>query len=254
MIKDVPVGARYLGFGFRSLASHVCWWPLLIGPVLINAVLFAGFVLLMGALSGRFLLAAIPETWWGAILYLVLIMTSVIFTALLSIPLFTLLGTVIAAPFYDKLAARAYRLRGDVLPELSWREEFLMGLRQCVLFFGWYLFVQGALVLVLLLPVVGGPFSISVLGFAAGCVFLSVEYLTFSPYFRRWGFANQRRWCMDHVGLLVGFGAAIAACLVIPGLNVFVPPAAVVGGVRLLEDQEHRDMPTAHFRLSGRNK
>ena len=246
IVRDVPTGFRYLPRGVRALATHPRWWPIILIPLVVNLVLFSGFVVFVGEVMRRFLATNLPDSWWGLLFAGMIMLVSMLFILFLSLPLFTVIATAIASPFYDLLATRVLRSLGEVPPEISWKQELVRGLRLAFLLFGWYLAIQGAIIALFFLPIVNGPFTSTALGFLATAGFLGVEYVSFSPRFRSWTFPKQRQWCMDRKGLVAGFGTATALALAVPGLNLVIPPAAIVGGLMLLH--EHDGEHGGHFR------
>ncbi|HBO99656.1 MAG: hypothetical protein UU48_C0006G0118 [Candidatus Uhrbacteria bacterium GW2011_GWF2_41_16] len=245
-IREFFVGWHCFFRGGLLLAHRPAWWRALIIPILLHVVLFTIFVIVVVALFDHFFLFSFPRTWWALLAGLVILVSMIFFVVMLSVPILVVFGTVIVSPFYEVLGRVVSQAYGEALPQVLWREEWKQSIRQIFWMFGWYLGMQGSLFLLFLLPVVGGPFSTVFFGFLLTAGFFGTQYLGFSPQFRCWESTRQRAWCLEHKGLICGFGMAVGFCLLIPGMNFFVPSAAVVAGVLLV--REHGG-DRAHFQI-----
>jgi len=152
---------------------------------------------------------------------------------------FSLLANLIAAPFNGLLAeAIERRLHGEAPIPIAWRSlpaEALASLGSELRKLGYFL-VRAIPTLVL--------FLIPVLQVAAPFVWMTLSAWLLALAFADYPMANhglrfpeqrarlsRRRW------LGLGFGAAVTAGLLVPGLNLFVIPAAVAGATALWVEQ-----------------
>lgn len=143
--------------------------------------------------------------------------------------LFTVLGSVIASPFLDLLAARVERaVRGEVSTGSASALRAVAAEAKRVLFF------LGVQLCWLALGLVPGMQPLSALGlFLSSALFLPLEYTGFLLDRRGVSFARRRAWLWSHRRSMFGFGATAFASFLVPGLNFLCLPLLVTAGTRL---------------------
>jgi len=240
-VAGMKDGALYFLRGIGYLWRNKSLWPLLVVPILLNALLFILFVWGALILLRRFFFAAPPETWWAWILLgaaLVATLGAIVFFGSF---LLVFVGSVVAAPFYDRLAQRTARAEGGIIIERPFWQEVWRPIKHALVKFWWYILVQAGLLVLFIMPFAVGPVAYATLGFLATAYFLALEFLDFSFDFRGLTFTERWKWCMERKGVVLGFGAATFAALLVPGANLLVPPVAVVSSILLFEayDQSH---------------
>ena len=196
-------------------------------PLLINTVLFTGLGWFAIDRFDDWLDRLLPDRldwlqWLLWPLFVLLLIVIVVFT-------FTIVANLLAAPFNDLLADRVTnQLRGDGQSDAGFSAldipRALLGeLRKLFYFAAW------AVVLMVLtfVPVIGlaGPF----LWMAFGCWSLAIEYSDYPLGRLGLSFSEQRRLLRENPQETMGFGAAVLGATLLPGVNLAVIPAAVIG-------------------------
>lgn len=220
------LSAIHLLLGLRLLAQpglrHYVWIPLLINLALYAAALWVGIhyfsVFMRGVLPAG--LDFLGWLLWPAfaLAYLLIMYFS-----------FTLVANLIGAAFYGPLAERVLAKLGGAAPppERSWGASLLEGWASEFGRLRYFLTRAVPLLVVFLIPGLNliAPF----LWLLFNAWFLAMEYLAYPLEAQGIGFAEQRRLAKPmRIGVL-SFGGAALVGLAIPGLNVVIPPAAVVG-------------------------
>ena len=236
MRNPIPLGeaAGAIFGGFTMM-----WRPglrsLVIIPLVLNTlILFALLGLIGGWIQGwvDILMDWLPEWlhWLGWLLRLAIWLAALMVFGLI----FTVSANLVGAPFYGFLAARAEAQLTGRKPEsrLSLMQEATLAvateLRKT-----WYWLWRAALLGVLSLLLFWIPGVVPVLWFVFGAWMLSLEYLDYPASNHGLNFAAKRLWLRQHRGLSYSFGSGVALVTMIPIVNLFVPPAAVVGATRL---------------------
>lgn len=229
-------GFAYLFRGGRLLLDTRSVWSLLIAPVLLNAILFVLFLLAAGTMLRGSLSAFQAEAWWQAAVVALLVVAFAGAVMFIGTSLVVFLGSVLSAPFYDRIAQVITRKLGGIVTDHAWWAHVGPSVRHAATLLWWYLLVQAGLIILYVVPGVFGPVAFVSVGFLATAFFLALVFLDFSFEFHGWSFVERRRWCWDNKGIVLGFGTAVFLGMGIPGLNVFVPPMAIVGSVLLFRD------------------
>jgi CysZ protein len=236
-------GARAIPNAAGFLRERRELWAFCAVPLLLNLLVFglaiAAFVAYLDPLTASLhqaLQVAEPEAWyqwlWAGPLRLLAWATHWLLVLLFAFAvyfLFTLVGSVVASPFLDALAARVERAvtgasaaaGGGVLASV--RAEALR-----VLFF------LGVQLAFLALGLVPGLQPVAALGlFVSAALFLPLEYTSFLLDRRGIPFAVRRAWLWSHRRAMFGFGATAFASFLVPGLNFLCLPLLVTAGTRL---------------------
>lgn len=225
-------------------------WTLLITPISINLLLFAGFL--------RFFVMSVVPTvsgWFGSLSiapeligqsasmsitsiigWLISIMIFIVCLIIYAFA-FSIIAEVLGAPFYEEIGVRVDRLHNVEIVERPWYKEVLMTVSQesrklvALLAIGVFVFVLQ------FIPVLGQIGSV-VLGFAVLVITLGADAVGPALYRRGLILSDRRRWVIKHIWPVVGMGIAKAVGLVVPVLNIVVLPMASSGGTMLVQKYE----------------
>jgi len=226
-------GASYVPRGLWFLLRHPQAWPYAALPLLVNALLLAGF--LFGAWHGhddvmRWIGPDAPAAWlevvlWIAALLLVLL-GAVVATLLVS--------AIIAGPFQEKLSEVIEGLASDdpfeeeALSVAVIAKDALGAILGGIERLGLFLVVVLPLMAFTLVPVVG--LAGVVLLFAWSSFFLALQFS--DPYFARRKISRMAKIgrLREQLSMSMGFGVALTALMLVPLLQIVLSPALVVGG------------------------
>jgi CysZ protein len=152
---------------------------------------------------------------------------------------FTLLANVIGAPFYGLLAAKTHRLLTGQAPAGGtgpWAKELVASLAS-----------EGARVayiatrLLPLLPLFLVPVAnllVSAIWLLFGAWSLALEYMAYPLELHGLSFAEQRASIRRRRLDALAFGGAVMLGLSMPLINIFIPPAAVIGATLYIAGRE----------------
>ena len=201
-LRGMKDGFVYLLRGARQLSKTRDILPIIIVPALVNLILLGIFI--FAAVMGirRFLTPALPETWWAVLLVFALVVTAVIAIIYIGSVMFAFVGAIISAPFYDAIAQKTAKAVGESYPSRPWYRDIGPGTRNAASKLWWYTIAQVGLIVLYIIPGIVGPITYTFLGFLATCFFLSLEYLDFSPEFRKLSFTERKRWCLKRKGIV----------------------------------------------------
>jgi CysZ protein len=232
-------GATYPWRGLRFLLPRTELWPWAAGPFFITLWMILGA--LWGAIwYGDDLLALLwtrPELQASSTLEIVLwdtvansLRLAVFIVAAVAA---WILGNMLASPLYDVLAEKTEGLLLD-RPEhaFDWRialGDAWMSIRHSALGLILYAAVMGPLFLLNLVPGAGSVLY-TVLSSVATVFFIARELMDIPLSRRRTPFVAKLRWIASHKALLAGMGAMCMVLLMVPLVNFFSMPIAVMGG------------------------
>lgn len=234
--NSLATGARYFIEGVRWLA-HPRLRKYILIPLIVNGVLFLLLTWLFISLGGEFF------SWnWNLPAWLDFLEKILKWVAWLVIAIilliaygysFNVITTIIAAPFYGVLAQQTEALMtgvpppdepwGRMIPRVIWRELVKLS----------YFIIRGLLVILLIVllgtllvlgvfaPVVGGLWS-------AWC--MAIQYVDYPADNHQTPFRRLRKKLRRPLYSSVGFGGAVMLATIVPIVNIFVGPAAVIGG------------------------
>lgn len=209
-------------------------------PLLINTVLFAGLLWLLGHEYNqltRWLMHFLPSwlQWlsgllWLLFLFLVLLVMSHIFS---------LIANLVAAPFNGFLAEKIEAmLVNESMSTTSGWKEFLRDAPRLIVrqlhYIGYYL--VRVLILVVMFFIPGVQVFVTPLWYVFGAWMMAVQYLDYPMDNHKIPFDEMRRLMRAKLGLNLGFGALVSLASMVPILNFLVIPAAVAGGTHLWVD------------------
>lgn len=234
-------GARFVYVQHRGLVRF--WLP----PIVLSALALAAVIWLAIATHDRVAasLWAVPagDAWFDQVKQLLqrilswLVALALVAAGALAVALST---SVIAAPFNDALSEAVEAIHTGATPRPMSLSRLLTDLRRTVgLELGkWiaYAAIMGPLlVLSWLLP---GPGSLlyALFGSAISVLFFAIDYLDFSAARHDLNLRQRVALIRRNFSSVVGLGSALWVLLFVPGLNLFLMPAAVAGATLLFLD------------------
>lgn len=243
----------YLGVGFQMALSKECRIFVLI-PILINIVILS----LGGYLTVNWLLgwvdsyiSGLPEWLSGILSWILGFLLSVVVGYILCF-FFSTIATLIASPFYGLLAERAEKvIRGtsvgeddasfsDIIkdiPRILNRE-----LRK------WMFYLPRLLLccVISIIPVINIVSPIC--WFLLAAWMMSIQYMDYAYDNHKISFEQMRKdlWC-NRMGAFT-LGASVSIMMLVPILNLLVPPAAVCAGTKFYVESQKRISPDKLFR------
>ena len=231
---------QYFLAGFKLIAAPgIRIWVII--PLLITLVLFV--MLTLFALEEfktlmAWLINFLPDwlsfiTWLARIVFTALLAVCYVFT-------FTLVGHIVASPFYGLLSNAVYEKLCSKAnePPLSFRsagtialQSFKRELQKLVYFIPRIIGVLLLCVILSFIPVVN--LLAPALAFLWGAWSLALQNLDYPADINTVDFANVRKRCAEKKGLSLSFGALVLLGSSVPLLNLLVMPAAVAGATSL---------------------
>ena len=208
-------------------------------PLSINIVIFGlgtwAFFHYFGELLNA--LFNTPEVWYQYIIYYFAATVLGLLFAVALVFGFTAVGNLIASPFNDVLSERTEEIRTGKNIDEPFSFKVLMGDAQTAVGnelrkIGLLILIQVTLLIINFVPIVGtviyaicSPLSV--------IFFLAYEYMDFSLSRKRLRFGEKWRLIFDHKGACFGMGATFFFTTVIPFVNFFVMPVAVISATLL---------------------
>ncbi|MBK8183106.1 MAG: sulfate transporter CysZ [Candidatus Competibacteraceae bacterium] len=244
MSRSLTKGAGYVLTGLR-------WLPkaglrgFVVLPLLISTLLFGGGIWWGSHQMGR--LDQTIQNWlpsWLAWLHWLLWPLFVLTLVIVVFYGFSLVANLIAAPFNSLLAERVEKMIAATGPapppaESSWRDLVLSPVTELgkLLYFLIWIIPLAVLMFVPVANVVA-----PLLWLLSTAWTLALEYADYPLGNRGISFQNQRRLARQHWPLALGFGGMTLLLTLVPVLNCFVMPAAVIGAT-LMWNRELSDSP-----------
>lgn len=250
-MHDFLLGVSYLSRGFRmlwapGLRRYVGW------PIAVNVVVFALLFWLAGAQFQQLLDWLLPDPerfadsgFWQQLLHAVTLILSwllwplfILASAVVMFYTFTLVANLLGSPFNGALAARVERLVTGAPPpeqDLSLAAEAwlaVIGEARKYLYF-----LKLALPLLILFLIPGINLIASLLWALFGAWAIALEYLDYPMGNHGYRFHDERRLLARRRPLALGFGAAVLAMTLIPGLNLLAMPTGVIAATLLWIEQ-----------------
>ncbi|MCX8049278.1 MAG: sulfate transporter CysZ [Methylohalobius sp.] len=226
-LNDPIYALRCLGQGLVFLAQPQLRKFILI-PLLINVILFASALLVTAYFFADFLDWLIPA-WLVWLRWVLWPLFGLMFILMASFG-FTLVANLLASPFYDRLAERTEELIGriPVVPSEAGRTQTVVQeIGAEIQRLGYFLLRAFPLAILTLIP--GVNLIAPLLGLMFNAWFLALEYFAY-PLANHGILFPQARGLLKHAWLgQLTFGTVVLLGLGIPIVNVFLPPAAVIG-------------------------
>ena len=240
---DIGKGLAYVGRG-ASLLTHKQLRVFVLLPLLVNILLFGLGISLIFSYAGGWVegtLAVLPDWLSGLAWLLWLLLTLMV--AMGVFWGFNLVANLIAAPFNGILAERTQMLlTGAPVGGGGWDDMLRM--------------IPGAIArevqkLLYYLPRVLGLFFLGLipgmqvvvpwLWLLFGAWMMAIQYVDYPMDNNRISFRNMKKLLAKRKLLHIGFGGGISVMLMVPFVNFFVMPIAVVGATALWVDEHaHR--------------
>ncbi|MGB2131084.1 MAG: sulfate transporter CysZ [Marinobacterium sp.] len=231
-MKGNPVrGAGYLLKG-ASLLPQPGLRRFVIIPLLVNVLLFVGAIWLLvkqfDAWVGYWL-GFIPQWldflyWLFWPLFALVVLVGVYYG-------FSIVANLIAAPFNGFLSEKVERsLRGDPVTDEGWQELLAMiprSLQRELHKLAYYLPRFLLLLVITFIPVVN--LISPLLWFLFGAWMMSIQYCDYPMDNNKVSFRQMKELLKGKRATSVGFGALVQLGMLVPVLNLFVMPAAVIG-------------------------
>ncbi len=172
--------------------------------------------------------------WLDVFFWVMYLMVFLIFGAYL----FTLIANILLAPFLSLLAESVQNSYLDkTVPNISWKKmpglvvrSISREMRKIVYFIPWII------VLGFLFIIPGVNIIASLCWFLFGSWMQSLQYFDYCADQNNKTFKQLKIFMSNNKFTSLSFGAAVMLALMIPILNVFVAPAAVIGATRLALD------------------
>lgn len=239
-VADAVQGFLFLPRGLGYLVSHSDLWPYAVLPLVINIAIIA----LLGGLAFFFfpeirsLIWDRPDNFFLEIAWFLLNVVLVIAMLFVLFLLFIFLSGVIAGPFNSKLARYTREsLTGRKLdPAGGFYIDVIITLVNEVKKLVYFTLLQIAILPLNLIPGIGSV-AYAVIGGYLTFVFLAYAFLEKSIESENWviSMKQRRQYLRSRRWAVLGFGAAASLIFVIPFLNIFLAPVAVVGAAMLYE-------------------
>ncbi len=234
MVGDFVKGARFFLAGLKNVMRSETRKFVMI-PLLINVAIFAGLFWLGFDLVDSALTQLIPESW-GWVAYIIWPI-AIIAALVICFYTFTLLANLIGSPFNERLSQVVAEIDGLPFPDVP-DTGLLTGVGNAMagevrkwLYFLSFLLPIGVVWLVPIVNILAAPLWI-----VAGAWMLGFEYSDYPMSNSGYKFADKRGWARQNKAKVLGFGFACLGATMIPILNFFVMPSAVIGASLLWND------------------
>ncbi|GAA3224560.1 EI24 domain-containing protein [Actinocorallia longicatena] len=234
-MKDVLLGARFLGRGLAWCAARPKQWLFGLIPALVSMILFTGLLVLLAYRADDVAgwLTPFADDWSKGARESLRLLTGVLLFgvgAFLSVLLFTAVTLLIGQPFYEALAVRVEESEGGAPPDpgTSLWLQIVRAIRDGIVLAAIALVFAVVFFALGFIPVVGQ----TVVPVVAACVsgFFLCGELTSIALDRR-GLVRKERFALlrAHRASTVGFGALTVVIFLIPLGAVLFMPVAVAG-------------------------
>ncbi len=222
------LGVRFYLTGLRLLFRYPSLLAISLIPIGSTVLLLTGIALVLGWKAGA-LLAYDADGSLRQVITVTVFMVAMVFGYFIYLPV----ARILLAPFSEALSRRAEWLHCGVRPETvgrGWMSAMMEGVR-LVLF---------QLLVILVTLAVGAifpPVAIP-LGVGVAIVTCSLDFCDIPLAIRGWSLREKLRLLATNPGLSLGFGSAVWLSLLVPGVNILLLPAGVVGATVLVVELE----------------
>ncbi|RHW27792.1 hypothetical protein D0Z08_05690 [Nocardioides immobilis] len=231
-------GAGFLFRGLKMWRQRPALMLLGIVPALVVLILLLGLFVTVVLLADDLIGWATPfaDDWsalWRGVLRIGLYLAVIIGSLFLSMITFTGLTLAVGDPFYEKIWKETELMLGGDVPArgVGWWRGALDGLGLVALGLA-----TTVLVFVIGLVPVIGPIVGPILGVMIAGRLLAGELVSRALEARGMNRAAQKALLADHHPTMLGFGAVVQLCFLIPFGAVLMMPAAVVGSTMLARE------------------
>lgn len=224
-------GAWALVKGFHLILSRQelrsVLWRMLLLLLALFILLTIGVFELSSAIGERFIPTG--DAWYIDFLAWLLSFFAMILALGIGIVSFVTLGSIAAAPWLDQLYVRIGRINGVELEQavLPWWKSVANSLWNSVMPLATFIPLAVLAAIFLLVPIYGTIAATLIWGFA-GLKLLSFEFMDTPASFQGWKWSERKAQLDENKWYYMGFSGLAMFLLIIPGLNLFVLPAAVV--------------------------
>ena len=248
-MKNSPiVGAGYFWRGL-GLVTRPRLRRYVIVPLIVNGILFAGFVYALYILTGwvsDWLVEMLPDwlDWLRFVLWPIFMLSA----ALTFVFGFAIVGNLIAAPFNGLLAEAVEQyLTGQTIDGdggvKAIVQEVVRTARSELRKLAYLLVRAVPLLLLMLIPGLNVLASLAWLAF--GAWMMAIQYADYPMGNHGLTFTEQRRQLGERRLMSMGFGGMVMMVMVVPVLNFVVMPASVAGATAMWVDH-YRDSVLHH--------
>lgn len=245
--KITPISA-FEGAGFFLSGLKGIWKPALLPyvaiPLLINLSLFATGTWWLADEFGSLMDEWLPElpSWLSWLENLIWVLFGIVILVVVYYS-FTLIANLISAPFNSFLAEKAEFLLTGQKPAFDEpiatqiRRAIISELRKLLYILSRMIPLAIVSLILMFIPAVNA--GVPVLWFLFSAWLLANEYLDYTLGNHGLMFPQVREFAAARRGGALGFGGAVTLATSIPILNLFVMPAAVVGGTHFVVASRH---------------
>lgn len=178
-----------------------------------------------------------PDVWYQYILYYAVAVVLGLVFALLIVFGFTIIGNLIASPFLDVLSEKTEEKRSGKKIEEPFSFKVLVGDAKAAVGneikkIGILILIQVILLLFNFIPVIGNIIYV-IASPVFVTYFLAFEYLDFTMSRKRMPFGEKWNILKQNKSACMGMGASFFFTTIVPFINFFVMPIAVIGATLL---------------------
>lgn len=243
--NDVFGGIQYFIHGFYWLNKKGIR-PYVVIPLIINIIVFSLMLWLAIHWFGLFthwLDSFLPSwlLWLNWILWVLFVFAFIIVMTYT----FTLIANLVSLPFNSFLSEKVeFLMTGKKLEFIGWKrilKEIGRLIKRQIQIIIYYLLRAIVCLILFFIPfiqVAAGPIWFLFTGWM-----MSIQYVDYPMDNHRIDFAEMRRQMNMKKGVNLGFGCAVMFATMIPILNFFVMPAAVIGATLLWVEQYRQPEP-----------
>jgi CysZ protein len=241
MTRHPTSGFGYLLRGFRLLGApglkRFVFFPLLINIVLFSALFYTLFHYFSQLIA--WMDHSIPS--WLHFLNWIIWPFFLLACFFVFAYTFIIIASIVSAPFNCFLAEKVELIQTGKNPNENLRLKETPKELARVMLREWHkvlYYIPRILVLLLLFLIPGINIIAGVLWFVFGCWAMAIQYLDYPMDNHKISFVKMRQQMRQRLAQSLSFGCAIVLVLMIPILNFFVIPAAVIGATLMWLDNQ----------------
>ncbi len=241
MLPDATRGASDALRGARFILVHPRLWSYIVAPALVALVALVLIVTwLIGAVGAPLagLVEFVPGAWAESV---VQVLVGIVM-AVLSLSVFLSVAALIAAPFNEMMSESIEELvtgrRGERFRLLGFGRDLVVGVAHAARRVAIYLVIIATLFAVSwIVPGIG-----ALVATAVGAI-VTARFASYDAYDavwsrRRWRYAEKTAYLRQRRWRSLGLGAAVAALLLVPGLNLIALSIGAAGATLAFLDDE----------------